>query len=136
MFVLAAGFNGTAAAIVGGALGVIIVLVLIGAFVVGAWRKEREPAPELEPQAPERELWATPPSTPGRHRDPHGDPQEHPRAHEYEYPEETEPRPEDYSRTTDRPQAQRYPQAAQQHPQAQQGGRAAGKRRHLIGHRG
>ncbi|QMU69568.1 DUF6479 family protein [Streptacidiphilus sp. P02-A3a] len=71
MSVLAAGINSTAAAVVGGALGVIIVLVLIGAFVVGAWRKEREPAPELEPHSPERESWATPPSTPGRH--PHGD---------------------------------------------------------------
>ncbi|MBC3841273.1 hypothetical protein GXW82_16095 [Streptacidiphilus sp. 4-A2] len=68
----AAGINSTAAAIVGGALGVIIVAVLIGAFVLGSWRKEREPAPDLEPHEPERDSWATPPSTPGRH--PHGDP--------------------------------------------------------------
>ena len=72
MLLLAAGINDTAAQIVGGALGVIIVLVLIVAFVLGSRRKEREPAPDLEPHTPERDSWATLPSTPGRH--PHGDP--------------------------------------------------------------
>ena len=66
MFLLAAKITGTAAGIIGGAAGVIIVLVLIGAFILGARRKEREPAPELEPHSPERDSWATPPATPGR----------------------------------------------------------------------
>ncbi len=72
MFLLAAGITSTAALTVGVVLCVVVVLVLIGAFVLGARRKEREPSPELEPLPPERDSWATPVSTTGRA--PHGDP--------------------------------------------------------------
>jgi Family of unknown function (DUF6479) len=72
MFLLAAVITGAAAVTVGVVAGVVVVVVLIGAFVLGARRKEREPSPELEPRAPGRDSWATPPSTTGHA--PHGDP--------------------------------------------------------------
>ncbi|WP_052433166.1 DUF6479 family protein [Streptacidiphilus carbonis] len=55
-------------------VGVVIVAVLIGAFVLGSRRKRREPPPNVHPphvpDRPDPEAWSTPPDTPGRA--PHG----------------------------------------------------------------
>jgi hypothetical protein len=56
----------------GAVVGAIIVIALILAFVLGARRKDREPEPDQTPHSPERDAWATPPTTPGHA--PHGDP--------------------------------------------------------------
>jgi LPXTG-motif cell wall-anchored protein len=72
MYLVASPLTGAEAVTIGVVLGVIIVLVLIVAFVLGARRKEREPSPELEPLPPNRDSWATPPATTGHA--PHGDP--------------------------------------------------------------
>ncbi|MFC1435673.1 DUF6479 family protein [Streptacidiphilus sp. N1-3] len=49
----------------GAAIGSLIVIVLILAFVLGSRRKEREPEPEAMPLSATRDAWATPASTPG-----------------------------------------------------------------------
>ncbi|QMU74531.1 hypothetical protein GXW83_00735 [Streptacidiphilus sp. PB12-B1b] len=72
MYLLATPFTGAEAVTIGVVIGVVVVLALTLTFVLGARRREREPAPDLEPRAPHRDSWATHPSTPGRA--PHGDP--------------------------------------------------------------
>jgi hypothetical protein len=72
MFLLATSFTGAEAVTVGVVIGAVVVVALIVAFVFGAKRREKEPVPDMQPHEPERDSWATPPSTPGRA--PHGDP--------------------------------------------------------------
>jgi hypothetical protein len=71
MSLLAANINGASAVVIGVVAGLIIVAVLIGAFVLGSRRKEKEPIADQDPHSPERDSWATPISTPGHA--PHGD---------------------------------------------------------------
>ncbi|MFC1408563.1 DUF6479 family protein [Streptacidiphilus sp. N1-12] len=85
--------SGGSAGIIALVIGVVVVVGLIAAFVLGSRRKEREPAPVApdlgpppghaaarptgQPTDPGQGSWSTPPSTPGRapqgDRSPHQD---------------------------------------------------------------
>jgi hypothetical protein len=68
---IASVFTDSEALSMGLVVGVIIVAVLILAFVLGARRHDRELEPDWDPHSPQRDAWATPPTTPGHA--PHGD---------------------------------------------------------------
>lgn len=68
----AAGLTSTEALVYGAVVAAVIVAALLLAFMLGARRQVKEPEPDPEPHSPERDAWATPPTTPGHA--PHGDP--------------------------------------------------------------